>query len=278
MGMSRWVWAALGCAACAASDVPPAPPPAPPAPTTWTLVGEVTLGAVHPRPRPGFEEAVDLLGPECATATARLGDRAPPCRAELWRPLRPAGEPVDDARAFLLQVGRSTLLLTASGEHQRSARWPDLGPVLERCLGDPLALPPTGDPQGYRHLVIEAESAAWVLHLSGANACQLSGSLRLGISPDQVSVEDLSVGAVPWRERGAQAALAMQRAAVRVEVRDRFAELSAAERIVGFETLVHDPDPEALTILEQLAATGGPGSRDAARAIERRARHEEGSP
>jgi len=266
---------ALLCAACTRTE--PAAPPPPLAPI-WTLAGEVALGEVRPSSRPGFEDGSALLGPTCRTASERLGDRPPPCRAELWRPLRPAGEAPGQERTLLLQVGATFLLQTPLGETVRSTTWSALGSILAGCLQDPFALPPAGDPGAFRHLLLGAQGTAWVLHLSGENPCRLSGEVRLGILPDGVSVEDLMADGLPWRAGGAERALALWRAAARVEVRDHFLELPTEERILGLEALVHDPDPEALTVLQQLATSGGPGSLDAARAIERRAHQRQEPP
>jgi len=238
-----------------------------PSSSTWRLVGEHAIGAPRPASHPSFAGALDLLGADCTTAAVRLGAAPPPCRVELWR--RQDGTAPD---ALFLVVGSASELDVEGRAILRPTRWTRLGPTLGDCLGDPLDLPPAQDPAGFRGLVVTAGEPRWMLSFSGANRCALSGWILLSAADEGVDVERLEVDGLPWRAGGVERARERLRFWVREQLQRQIQVLGPEERIVGFEALVHDPDPAAGAILEGVAAGGGPGALDAAAALERRAR------
>lgn len=212
-------------AACATSPSSPPTPPAPadssrspPAPAdpaqasprpgeTWTLVG---LADDSHFPLPALPGGRALLGPACYDVNQRLTaldprhpGLGPPCGVERWS----AGSETMD----LLWAGDAALLRTGSnppggldgsgsGPDERArGRWNAVGSVLGACLGPPLNLPPAGDPAGRRG----TDGTSWLIDLSGANRCALSGRLSLGIRGDRADTSELLAGGLGWASGGA---------------------------------------------------------------------------
>jgi hypothetical protein len=174
------------------------PPAEPAGPVLWRLSGRVTVPATASS-APPFD-AAHLL--------ERCGD-ARPCAAELWR--TEAG-----SSAVMLLAGEH---LQWEGSQQRwPATWRRLGTELSWCLeGGALATPPAGDPGGFRLLSAtdppaEDPQARWVLHLGGANTCDLSGELLLSAQRDRVDSRGLTSGGQPWSEGGRVNALEILKA------------------------------------------------------------------
>ncbi len=94
------------------------------------------------------------------------------------------------------------------------ARWLSINGVLRSCMGDPLTIPPTDDPQGVRTLETLGDSATWAIHLSGNNSCGLVGQLRLDAKKDDIDLNAIRCEAQKWFEGGKQCALAKKRASL----------------------------------------------------------------
>ena len=113
----------------------------------------------------------------------------------------------------LLHAGEAVVWETESWP----AAWRRLGTELSHCLGgDPLALPPGGDPAGFRTLAAKTppesdREAMWVLSFSGQNSCELSGTLRLHATRDRADSRDLLSGGKPWESGGREHALSLLR-------------------------------------------------------------------
>jgi len=161
-----------------------------------------------------------LLGNACTTPASP--DGAPP-------PAPPSLVEFEQTRAEPCGPGCEVELWQADGEQlrveirPRAVRapdrwmrgWPGLRGPLGACLGDPLARPPAGDPEGLRQLVRVDGQAWWWIRLSGANRCALSGELALAVDRDRAQTDALSVGGLPWSEGGRAAATRALRAEAR---------------------------------------------------------------
>ncbi len=135
---------------------------------------------------------------------SRCKDRRP-CAAERWR--------AEDGSQM------DTLLLerTLFFEDEREpwpARWMSITGVLRSCLGDPLTIPPTDDPQAVRTLETIGDKATWALHLSGNNSCGLVGQVRLNAKKDHIDLGALKCEAQRWHEGGKKCALKKKRDAL----------------------------------------------------------------
>ncbi len=190
----------LACGA-QAPQPDPAPPAADPTPETvhWELVGRVTPGTSRWPDAPPFEGGKAMI--------ARCGDRRP-CAAERWRSTK--GETID----FLL---RERTIHFEDGRPDWPARWMSITGVLRSCMGDPLTIPPTDDPEGVRTLETRGVDATWAIHLSGQNSCGLVGQLRLDAKSDDIELDALRCEAQKWFEGGKQCALKHKKAALAPE-------------------------------------------------------------
>ena len=183
--------------ACAES-APPAPPPVPipeapplPAALRWRILGRMgPVLSTLPSPLP-FEGGEALM----ARCAGQL-----PCSAERW-------EREDGRRMDLLRVG--DVVVAADGAFTWPARWRRLNGDLAACAGDPLALPPAGDPGALRILVEEAAGPWWEVSWSGANRCGLTGQLRLRADAETVDATGVIVEGLPWSKGGRERAAAI---------------------------------------------------------------------
>ena len=83
-----------------------------------------------------------------------------------------------------------------------SAQWVGITGTLRACIGDPLSIPPTNDPESIRTLMTSADGDQWWLHFSGQNQCGLEGILRLSANGDTVDVSGLRCEGKRWKEGG----------------------------------------------------------------------------
>lgn len=143
------------------------------------MIGRITADGLDLPPHPDGPAALD---PRCASQGLR------PCSAERWTD----GEQVVD----VVRAGHDLRIDGLTGRTD----WLRIGPTLMGCLGDPLALPPADDPGGTRSF----DGEWWTLHMSGANACRVSGELRLHAWKDQADWHALAVDGVPWDAGGRQ--------------------------------------------------------------------------
>ncbi len=219
--------------ACASPPEPPTaavpvpPPPAPP----WTLTGRASSDGLD---TPTLIGGAAALGPACATLNERLRGDGPPCFVEEWRSDR------------VLHVERAGARLRFDGQPGRTT-WTQLGGPLDGCLGDPLAVPPAGDPGGHRAL----DGDSWVLTLSGANRCALGGTLRLHTRRDTAAWSGLTVAGTPWDAGGRERALDVLRAELRDLVDRGWADLDRADRADALRALATDPHPDAKRLLDR---------------------------
>ena len=93
------------------------------------------------------------------------------------------------------------------------AQWMDINGTLRACLGDPLSIPPTDDPESVRTLMISPEKTEWWLHFSGNNSCGLEGQLRLNATSSVVDTSHLRCEGKRWKEGGRECARARIRQA-----------------------------------------------------------------
>ena len=172
-----------------------------------------------------------------------------------------------DGETALLDT-RSSVLTRGDATRKVRTHWP-AWQTLSMCLGHPLALPPAGDPAGFRLLVWEDE-VRWRVELSGTNTCQASGHVELDVSADVVDVDGLLVDGSPWREGGRERALELALQAFRATLLERWAELSDRERSEALLLLQHDPDPEAEAVLRALTELAGSRLSDIEAALSNR--------
>ena len=192
---------ALMLLACGSTDPAPTAAPAPvsetaPQPEYWELVGRVTPGTSPWPDAPPFEGGKAMV--------ARCKERRP-CAAERWRST--SGEIMD-----LLLLERT--IHFEDGRPDWPARWMSITGVLRSCMGDPLTIPPTDDPEAVRTLEIQGDSATWSIHLSGKNSCGLVGLLELDAKSDDINLRGLRCESKKWSEGGKQCALAHKKAAL----------------------------------------------------------------
>ena len=192
---------ALMLLACGSTDPAPTAAPAPvsetaPQPEYWELVGRVTPGTSPWPDAPPFEGGKAMV--------ARCKERRP-CAAERWRST--SGETMD-----LLLLERT--IHFEDGRPDWPARWMSITGVLRSCMGDPLTIPPTDDPEAVRTLEIQGDSATWSIHLSGKNSCGLVGLLELDAKSDDIDLRGLRCESKKWSEGGKQCALAHKKAAL----------------------------------------------------------------
>ncbi len=162
----------------------------------WELVGRVTPSASAWPDAPPFEGGKAMID--------RCGDRRP-CAAERWRST--TGETMD----LLL---RERTIHFEDGRPDWPARWMSITGVLRSCMGDPLTIPPTDDPEAVRTLETRGGQATWAIHLSGKNSCGLVGQLRLDALTDDIDLRALRCESKKWSEGGKQCALAHKKASL----------------------------------------------------------------
>ena len=192
---------ALMLLACGPTDPKPKVATAPatetaPKPEYWELVGRVTPGTSPWPDAPPFDGGKAMV--------ARCKERRP-CAAERWRST--SGETMD-----LLLLERT--IHFEDGRPDWPARWMSITGVLRSCMGDPLTIPPTDDPEAVRTLEIQGDSATWSIHLSGKNSCGLVGLLELDAKSDDIDLRGLRCESKKWSEGGKQCALAHKKAAL----------------------------------------------------------------
>ena len=223
----RSLAALLACADPPPPTMPDPLPIGPATPTTWSRVARVSTEGIDV---PALPQA--LLGPGCATLNAALGGDGPPCFVEDWSGPR------------MIRVERAGATVRLDGDRVQG-RWPNIGTLLDGCLGDPLALPPAADPGGARTLTDDT----WILTFSGQNLCVLGGSLKLALRGGRVDTSALTVEGLAWSRGGRERAANGHRARLRAVVRDDWETLSATERDDALRALARDPDPEAQALL-----------------------------
>ncbi len=241
---------------------PPAEPPEPtpeprPQVERWRLAG---LESNDPAYAQDFEGLESGMLPGSCSGT---------CIVELWRPI--AEQELGDLTALFVRAGDRTQLIMGEQVVPAETRWTLLGSVLGPCVGDPLALPPAEDPEGFRHLERRGDALRWVLHFSGNNACHLEGELELPLRNARVDTGGLLVDGEPWDGRGHQLAQDHRRAWLRLLVREKWPELEAADKILAMQGLAGDPDPEAAVLLHAITERDPSSDADARQALEQRA-------
>jgi len=251
--------------ACGDEPAPEPTPTTPPATTVWRLDALVSTDVELQARYPTFPGGAELLGVDCASARDAIGERPPPCTAEHWVAI--TGDS-DAAPLTHLRVGEHSQLLDIAP--RRKQGWSLLGATLGPCLGDPLALPPAGDPDGLRLLQRDEDGLWWVLRLWGDNPCKLDGAVRLPVTGERVDTSALSVDDHPWSEDGHRIAEGHRRAWRRLLVRERWHELAPADKILALQGLAEDPDPEAASLLQTIIERDPSANADAERALERR--------
>lgn len=214
----------------------PSPPPAPAHVAPWRLVGRASSEGLDTPSLPGGSAA---LGQNCGAVNAALGGDGPPCAIEVWR----AGERE-------VRVERAGQQLRLDGAPGRTA-WSQLRGSLAECLGDPLLLPPAGDPGGQRRLVDDQ----WRVELSGENRCRLAGVLRLDVRADRADWSGLTANGRRWADGGRAFALEVHRAQLRKLTEEQWDSLGTDERSEVLTLLRADPSPEAQALVARLDAT-----------------------
>lgn len=191
----------LGCGA-----VEPQPDPTPtatveasPKAEHWELIGRVTPGTSPWPDAPPFEGGKAMI--------AKCKERRP-CAAERWRST--SGDIMD-----LLLLERT--IHFEDGRSAWPARWMSITGVLRSCMGDPLTVPPTDDPEAVRTLETSEDSATWLIHLSGQNSCGLVGLLKLDAKSDDIDLRGLRCESKKWSEGGKQCALTHKKASLSPE-------------------------------------------------------------
>lgn len=143
------------------------PPPAPVSPQAWALIGRASPSGLDVPP---------------LTVSAPFPAECAWCFVEQW----------GDGRRTL-NVVRGPDAVTVGAEKGVN-RWDTLSPQLRLCIGDVFALPPAGDPGGRRTF----DGSEWTLHLSGANACHLGGTLVLDATSERAEWRGLTVDGLSW--------------------------------------------------------------------------------
>lgn len=185
--MFTWLWL-IACTGTDVSDVTPTGEAAAVAPSPpiehWELVGRVTPGSSVWPDAPPFEGGKAMI--------ARCRERRP-CAAERWRS--------DSGNTMDLTLIERTIFFE-DGRPPWPARWMSITGTLRACLGDPLTIPPTDDPQSVRTLSTQGDSAQWTLYFSGNNTCGLEGQVRLDAHKDTVDLHPTLCEGKRWREGG----------------------------------------------------------------------------
>ncbi len=263
----------LGTWACQPASVPPAEvQPGAPLGGEWYLAGALEMDRLGVPEQPGFSGAAELLGSDCKAAAQTTGGKPPPCRVERWQRVTQPGStpPGRDSEAIHLVVGERSLLTLDGAHYRRKTVWRGLGPTLASCLQQaPLALPPAEDDDGLRLLVQDGAVLYWTLRFSGQNPCGLEGRLRLAIVGPTVDASGLAVQGVGWSEGGRDLAHIELAAWLRLLVRERWASLDDAERILVIQGLARDDEPEARQLLQGIAEGSSNLAANARRALDR---------
>jgi len=165
----------------------------------WELIGRVTPGKSLWPDAPPFEGGKAMI--------ARCKERRP-CAAERWRST--TGDTMD-----ILLLERT--IFFEDGRPEWPARWMSITGVLRSCMGDPLTVPPTDDPEAVRTLEMTGDTATWSIHLSGKNSCGLVGLLQLDAKSDDIDLRGLRCESKKWSEGGKQCALAHKKASLAPE-------------------------------------------------------------
>ncbi|MAY81235.1 MAG: hypothetical protein CL930_10680 [Deltaproteobacteria bacterium] len=152
--------------------------------THWEMIGRVTPTVSQHPDAPPFEGGKELV--------ARCHDRLP-CAAERWRSEN--GEVMDILRL-------ADKIHFPDGRKPWPARWMSINGSLRQCIGGPLSIPPTDDPQGIRTLETTADQGRWILHLSGENSCGLKGTMSLDTNKDKIDLSALTCEGKRWKEGG----------------------------------------------------------------------------
>ena len=221
----------LACASPPPAKAPPPPAESPAPPPPWVLVGRAVDNGLA---TPSLAGGAAALGPGCAAINERIKGDGPPCFIEDW------------ASARVVRVERAGERLRFDGALGRT-RWSQLEGPFAGCLGDPLAVPPAGDPGATRAL----DGNTWVLTFSGQNRCGIGGSLRLSALRNAADWSTVTVGGAPWAKGGREAALSYARAELRALVADKWSQLDREQREDALRSLATDPHPDAVRILKR---------------------------
>ena len=130
-----------------------------------------------------------------------------------------------------------------AGKHAKTV-WGEWSETLQVCLGDPLDLPPGGDPEGFRKLRWDGKGGSWMLELGGMNRCAMSGRIHLAAKRNRVDVAELSVDGVLWGDGGGEVAKSLLRAELRERAVEAWPELPPEEQMSTWRALSADPDAE----------------------------------
>ena len=156
--------------------------------THWEMVGAVGVKATkYPAPPP-FEGGRKL--------TEECRERRP-CAAERWR---------SEERVIMDMVLIERTYHFADGRTPWPAQWVGITGTLRACIGDPLSVPPTDDPQSVRTLMTSKATTEWWLHFSGNNTCGLEGIIRLDANGPDVDLSGLRCEGKRWQEGGRECA------------------------------------------------------------------------
>ncbi len=245
----------------------PSPGPATPAPPALRIYRLASLHGTVPDGERGFP-STPPPPPHCE---GRAG-----CVMERWLPAE-SPEPGESAPEQIWFTHRgSDAWLEGLGDgliHPGATSWPRMGTVLGPCVGDALALPPAGDPEGGRTLEIEGSSSTWALHFGGANPCGLSGTLRLPLGGGPVDTRQLQVAGHRWDEGGHLRAQEQRHAWRPQRVRERWTEHDPADKLLAIKGLSEDRDPEAAVLLRAIIERDPGAAADAEAALVRRSAH-----